>query len=110
MRPLSVDQHVRETVMTVSASVVPTGEEGLIGQDELFFSTTDRRGVIRAGNSVFVRVSHYSLEELIGSPHSLVRHPDMPAGAYRLMWDRLLAGRPMGAYVKNLAKDGSHYW
>lgn len=96
--------------MTVSASVVPTGEERLIGQDELFFSTTDRRGVIRAGNSVFVRVSHYSLEELIGSPHSLVRHPDMPAGAYRLMWDRLLAGRPMGAYVKNLAKDGSHYW
>jgi hypothetical protein len=46
----------------------------------------------------------------MGSPHSLVRHPDMPAGAFRLMWDRLLAGRPMGAYVKNLAQDGSHYW
>ena len=78
--------------MTASALVVPTGVERLIGPGELFFSTTDRRGVIRAGNSVFVRVSHYSLQELTGSPHSLVRHPDMPAGAYRLMWDRLLAG------------------
>src|SRR5450755_433723 len=106
-----VDQrHVGETVMTASASVVPTGRERVIGPDELFFSTTDGRGIIRAGNSVFVRVSRYSLGELTGSPHSLVRHPDMPAGAYRLMWDRLLAGRPMGAYVKNLAKDGSHYW
>jgi len=96
--------------MTISVAVQPTGVEHLIGPDELFFSTTDRRGVIRSGNSVFVRVSHYSLDELTGSPHSLVRHPDMPAGAYRLMWDRLLAGRPMGAYVKNLARDGSYYW
>jgi aerotaxis receptor len=96
--------------MTISLSVPPTGLEHRIGPAELFFSTTDRRGVIRSGNSVFVRVSHYSLDELTGSPHSVVRHPDMPAGAYRLMWDRLLAGRPMGAYVKNLARDGSYYW
>jgi len=90
--------------------VAPTGMERVVAADELFFSTTDRRGVIRSGNSVFVRVSRFSQAELVGSPHSLVRHPDMPGGAYRLMWDRLLAGRPMGAYVCNLAKDGSHYW
>jgi PAS domain S-box-containing protein len=96
--------------MTISVSVSPTGVEHRIGPAELFFSTTDQRGVIRSGNSVFVRVSHYSLEELTGSPHSVVRHPDMPAGAFRLMWDRLLAGRPMAAYVKNLARDGSYYW
>jgi PAS domain S-box-containing protein len=88
----------------------PTGEERLVGTDELFFSTTDRRGVIRAGNSVFVKISGYSVQELTGAPHSVIRHPDMPGAAYKIMWDRLLAGKPMGAYVQNLAKDGKYYW
>jgi PAS domain S-box-containing protein len=95
--------------MTVSAAA-PTGIERTVAPDELFFSTTDRQGVIRYGNSAFVRVSGHSVQALTGAPHSVVRHPDMPAGAYRLMWDRLLQGRPMGAFVKNLARDGSHYW
>mgnify|MGYP001237701513 CR=1 FL=1 len=84
--------------------------EQLIRPDELFFSTTDRRGRIRTGNSVFVRISGYSLEELSGAPHNIVRHPEMPAGVFRLVWDRLLAGRPVGAYVLNRAKNGSRYW
>jgi PAS domain S-box-containing protein len=88
----------------------PTGEERLVGTDELFFSTTDRRGVIRAGNSVFVKISGYSAQELVGAPHNVIRHPDMPGAAYKIMWDRLLAGKPMGAYVQNLAKDGKCYW
>ncbi|HEY6795486.1 MAG TPA: PAS domain-containing protein [Kineosporiaceae bacterium] len=96
--------------MAVGIKAEPTGIERVVAPDELFFSTTDRRGVIRSGNSVFVRISGYSLGELTGSPHSLVRHPDMPGGAFRLMWDRLLDGRPMGAFVQNLAKDGGHYW
>ncbi|MER7505434.1 PAS domain-containing protein [Nonomuraea pusilla] len=87
-----------------------SGIERFISPDELFFSTTDRRGLIRSGNSVFVRVSGFSLDELTGAPHSIVRHPGMPAGAFRLIWERLLHGRPAGAYVRNLAKDGSHYW
>jgi len=91
------------------ARPLPNGTERRVGLHELFFSTTDRRGVITAGNSVFLSASHYTAQELIGAPHNIVRHPDMPAGAYRLMWDRLLAGRPMGAYVTNLAKDGSSY-
>ncbi|MEV5571886.1 PAS domain-containing protein [Spirillospora sp. NPDC052269] len=78
--------------------------------EELFFSTTDRRGVIRQGNSVFVRVSGFSQEELAGAPHNIVRHPEMPGGAFRLVWDRLAAGRSVGAYVKNLARDGRPYW
>ncbi len=84
--------------------------EQLIRPDELFFSTTDRRGRIRTGNSVFVRISGYSLEELSGAPHNIVRHPEMPAGVFRLVWDRLLAGRPVGSYVLNRAKNGSRYW
>ncbi|GAA0938873.1 PAS domain-containing protein [Actinocorallia libanotica] len=83
---------------------------GAMGAEELFFSTTDRRGVIRQGNSVFVRVSGYPLEELVGGPHNTVRHPEMPAGLFRLVWDGLEAGVPMGAYMKNRTKDGGSYW
>jgi aerotaxis receptor len=96
--------------MGVTAAAAPSGLERTVAPDELFFSTTDRRGIIRSGNSVFVRISRFSLDELTGAPHSVVRHPEMPRGAFQLMWDRLLAGKPMGAYVQNLAKDGSHYW
>jgi PAS domain S-box-containing protein len=89
---------------------VPRGWERPVRPDELFFSTTDRRGLIRSGNSVFSRISGYSCDRLVGAPHNLVRHPEMPAGAFRLMWDRLLSGRPMAAYVLNLAADGAAYW
>ena len=96
--------------MEVSAAAAPSDLERKVAPNELFFSTTDRQGIIRSENSVFVRISRYSVEELTGAPHSITRHPDMPRGAFQLLWDRLLAGRPMGAYVKNLAKDGCFYW
>ncbi len=96
--------------MTLQVESEPAGEERVVGTDELFFSTTDRRGIIRSGNSVFVRISEYSVDELNGSPHSLIRHPDMPAAVFKAMWDRLLSGRPMAGYVLNLAKDGRYYW
>ncbi|GAA3165932.1 hypothetical protein GCM10010466_65920 [Planomonospora alba] len=96
--------------MAFSGLAAPSEAEQVIGTDELFFSTTDRHGLIRSGNSVFVRISGFSVEELVGAPHNIVRHPDMPAGVFRLVWDRLLSGRPAGAYVQNLAKDGSRYW
>ncbi len=76
---------------------------------ELFFSITDRKGRITAANSVFGRLSAFGREELLGAPHNVIRHPDMPGGAFRLMWDTLLAGRPFAAYVRNLAKDGVTY-
>ncbi len=83
--------------------------ERTVGVHELFFSTTDRRGVIKAGNSVFVRISQYDITQLLGAPHNVIRHPEMPSGAFRLMWDRLLSGRPMAAYVKNRTRDGADY-
>lgn len=87
-----------------------TDTERLLGVDELFFSTTDSRGVIQQANSVFVRISGYALDELLGAPHNLVRHPEMPAGVFRLMWSWLASGRPIGTYVCNRTKDGDHYW
>lgn len=77
---------------------------------ELFFSTTDRRGVIQHGNAVFQRISGYPLDQLIGAAHSLVRHPDMPRSVFQLLWDYIGAGKTIAAYVKNLAADGKYYW
>lgn len=84
--------------------------EAFFGPEEIFFSRTDKRGVIQAGNSVFQRVAGYSWEELLGAPHKLIRHPDMPKGIFALFWNRLQKGRPMAAYVKNRTKDGRFYW
>lgn len=78
--------------------------------DEIFFSRTDDRGVIVAANYIFKRVSGYSWDELLGTPHKLIRHPDMPKGVFWLFWDSLKKGNPIGAYVKNKSKDGLYYW
>lgn len=78
--------------------------------DEVFFSRTDDRGVIQASNYIFRRVSNLELDEMYGAPHKIVRHPDMPRGVFQLMWDTLESGQPIGAYVKNRAKDGLYYW
>lgn len=93
-----------------TAPLAPTGRERRFDLDELFFSTTDAKGIITSGNSVFARVSAYELEDMVGRPHNLIRHPDMPRGAFKLVWEYLQAGRPVAAYVVNLAADGGHYW
>ena len=88
----------------------PTKGEAPFGLGEVFFSRTDQRGVIKTGNYVFKRVSNYEWEELIGAPHKIIRHPDMPKAVFWLLWDAIAKGKPVGAYVKNRAKDGLHYW
>ena len=78
--------------------------------NELFFSRTDLRGKIQAGNSVFQRVSQYSWAEMLNKPHNIVRDPEMPRGLFYYLWDKLRRSEPMGGYVKNRAKDGRYYW
>jgi aerotaxis receptor len=90
--------------------MAPNGRFRTVGIDDLFFSTTDRKGVITGANSVFERLSAFPRQELMGAPHNVIRHPGMPGGAFRIMWDKLLAGQPFAAYVRNLAKDGFAYW
>jgi PAS domain S-box-containing protein len=85
-------------------------QERDFGIHELFFSTTDISGKLTSWNKVFSRVSGYDEQELSGKPHSLVRHPDMPRGVFRLFWDMIQCGEQVGAYVKNLAVDGRYYW
>lgn len=94
----------------MAQDVKPLAVESTFGIDELFFSTTDRKGVIRAGNDVFVRVSQWDEDELIGRPHNIIRHPDMPRAVFWLLWEYILNGKPIAAYVKNMAKSGAYYW
>lgn len=92
-----------------STAVEPTGERRDFAPQQIFFSTTDRRGVIGTVNSTFVGLSRYSESELVGAPHNVIRHPDMPGAVFHIMWERLFAGKSMMGYVTNLAKDGAHY-
>ncbi|ABM61901.1 methyl-accepting chemotaxis protein [Halorhodospira halophila] len=73
-------------------------------------STTDSRGRIRYINEDFVRISGYQPEELIGQPHNVIRHPDMPRVVFEHMWQRLQAGQPWMGIIKNRCKNGDHYW
>lgn len=77
---------------------------------KLIVSRTDTRGIMTQCNQSFVEMSGYSEAELIGQPHCLLRHPDMPAAAFRDLWETVQAGRQWHGYVKNLRKDGGHYW
>lgn len=81
-----------------------------LATEDLFFSTTDAKGIITSGNRVFERVSGYSLQEMVGRAHNIVRHPDMPRSVFQLLWDTLDAGSPIAAYVKNRTADGAFYW
>jgi PAS domain S-box-containing protein len=66
--------------------------------------------VITYANDVFLRVSGYALDELIGQPHNLIRHPDMPKAVFALLWETRERRQELFAYIDNLAADGSHYW
>ena len=90
--------------------VRPTGEERTFSAEELIVSKTDVRGVITYANDVFLRVGAYSLDEVIGQPHNLIRHPDMPRAVFKLLWDTLAARQELFAYINNLAADGAAYW
>ena len=77
---------------------------------ETLLSTTDHKGVITYANAAFVRTSGYSVHELMGQPHNLIRHPDMPVEAFADMWRTLKDGQSWRAVVKNRRQNGDHYW
>lgn len=77
---------------------------------KLIVSRTDKEGIITHCNQSFVDMSGYPEEDLIGKPHSILRHPDMPKAAFKDLWDTLEKGEKWHGYVKNLRNDGSYYW
>ncbi len=88
---------------------VPIDEEVLF-EGGVMITETDPTGIITYANRKFRDMTGYSKRELIGSPHSINRHPDMPKEAFRQMWDTIKAGRMWEGYVKNMRKDGKFYW
>ena len=87
-----------------------TGQEYVIRDDAAFITHTDAKGRITRANDEFVEASGFSREELLGQPHNIVRHPDMPSEAFRDLWTTLKRGRPWTGLVKNRRKNGDHYW
>ncbi len=79
-------------------------------EGRLIVSRTDLEGVLTHVNQSFVDMAGYTEQELIGAPHSILRHPDMPKAAFADLWQTVTAGKPWQGYVKNLRKDGGYYW
>ena len=90
--------------------IVPTDKERVMRADDFIVSKTDLTGRITYGNRIFIEFSGYSEEELIGTQHNIIRHPDMPRAVFQLLWDTIEAGNEIFAYVKNMSKDGGYYW
>jgi PAS domain S-box-containing protein len=79
-------------------------------ENDFIVSKTDTKGRITYGNRIFIEFSGYTERELIGTQHNIIRHPDMPRGVFKFLWDTIGQGNECCAYVKNMAKDGSFYW
>ena len=79
-------------------------------EGKLIVSRTNEEGIITHGNQSFVEMSGFTEDELIGQPHHILRHPDMPKAAFKDLWDTLARGEKWSGYVKNLRKDGAYYW
>lgn len=91
-------------------NITPTSIERIMREGDFIVSKTNPKGIITYGNPIFIEFSGYDEEELIGSQHNIIRHPDMPRSAFKLVWDTIAAGKEIFAYVKNMSKDGSYYW
>ena len=94
----------------LSRNVTPTGVERKFGQDDIIVSKTDLKGRLTYVNDIFLDLASFAEEELIGAPHSIIRHPDMPRCVFRLLWDTVQAKNEIFAYVVNMSRNGDHYW
>ncbi len=84
--------------------------ETIVPHNELIISRTDLKGIITYVNETFAEISGYTPDELIGKPHNIVRHPDMPKSVYEDLWKSIKENESWSGYVKNLRKDKGYYW
>ncbi|MBF0325104.1 PAS domain-containing protein [Magnetospirillum moscoviense] len=92
------------------ADLFVTGVERHLGPDAIIVSKTDPQGRIIYANQTFLEIAGYTAAEVLGKPHNLVRHPDMPRCVFKLLWDTINSGNEIFAYVVNRSKNGDHYW
>ncbi|HYE37700.1 PAS domain-containing protein [Methylocaldum sp.] len=114
MKPEDIVGTYREHTLTyfdgTRRKVLVTDIESPYPDGRLIVSRTDPAGIITHVNQSFVEMSGYSRDELIGTPHFILRHPDMPPAAFKDLWDTVRRGEKWQGYVKNLRKDGGFYW
>lgn len=114
MKPEDIVGEYKEVLLNlygdIQRKVLITDIETPYPDGKLIVSTTDKDGVITHVNQSFIDMSGYSESELIGAPHSILRHPDMPAAAFQDLWETVGNGEKWQGYVKNLRKDGGYYW
>jgi len=89
---------------------IPNNHERVINKEDFIVSKTDKNGKIIYCNKIFIKLSGYEEKELLGAPHSIIRHPDMPKIIFKLLWERIQKKEEIFAYVKNLSQDGGFYW
>lgn len=86
------------------------GNEKILDDTSLLVSETDAKGKIVYANDLFLELAEYSLEEMVGKPHNIIRHPDMPKIAFKELWDTIKKGEVWQGFVKNNTKSGKFYW
>lgn len=94
----------------MKGNIKPTNHELKLDDDDVIVSKTDLKGRITYANRIFMQIANYPEKALINVQHNIVRHPDMPRGAFKLLWDTLKAEKEFFGYVKNMTADGDHYW
>lgn len=98
------------TTATQQRAVTPSGVERTLADEAIIVSKTDPKGLLTYVNDTFLDISGYEEGDLIGRPHNVIRHPDMPRAVFKLLWDTLAAKDELFGYIVNLSADGSHYW
>lgn len=101
------DVPVRQKFAT---SVRPTGLERTFSPDDVIVSKTDPKGIITYANDVFLEIASLTERQVVGAPHSVIRHPAMPRAVFKLLWETISKGDEIFAYVLNMASNGDHYW
>ena len=87
-----------------------TGNEVTFQDDEIIVSKTNLKGHLTYANKLFLDIAGYNEQEVIGKPHNIIRHPDMPRVIFKMLWDTVRDGKEVFAYVINRCKNGDHYW
>jgi len=91
-------------------SITPTNHEHKMGENDFIVSKTDLKGRITYSNRIFMQMAQYAESDLLGTQHNIIRHPDMPRGVFRFLWDTLKQQQEFFGFVKNLCANGDYYW
>lgn len=94
----------------MKTNIVPNNHEKKMAEEDFIVSKTDSTGRITYANRIFMELAGYPEDQLLGVQHNIIRHPDMPRGVFRFMWNTLKSGEEFFGFAKNLCSDGSFYW